>query len=324
MANAQKKKQLDPADLSERDRVSIGAKSSDYTFRNYLAYVLYSPLYLIGPIITFNDYISQSRYTLSSIQRSRTIMYGVRFLICLFSMELILHYLYMVAISKAQPVWEVYTPLQLSMLGYFNCHVIWLKLLIPWRFFRLWSLTDGIDPPENMIRCASDNYSTLAFWRGWHRSFNYWVVRYMYIPLGGNRAGKIRGVLNFLVVFTFVAVWHDINLKMLIWGWLVVLFVLPEVLMTILFPAKKWKDRPEAYRVICGIVAIGNLMMMMTGGLVGFAIGLDGVEDLVYSVFGTFNGLVFLAAACGTLFVGIQVMFEIREDEKRQGINMKC
>lgn len=52
------------------------------------------------------------------------------------------------------------------------------QLLIPWRFFRLWALLDEIDPPENMVRCMANNYSTLGFWRSWHRSYNLWIVRY--------------------------------------------------------------------------------------------------------------------------------------------------
>jgi hypothetical protein len=51
------------------------------------------------------------------------------------------------------------------------------KLLLPWRFFRLWALADGIDPPENMVRCMANNYSTLGFWRSWHRSYNLWITR---------------------------------------------------------------------------------------------------------------------------------------------------
>lgn len=47
----------------------------------------------------------------------------------------------------------------------FNLHTVWLKLLIPWRFFRLWALVNELDAPENMVRCMSDNYSTLAYWR---------------------------------------------------------------------------------------------------------------------------------------------------------------
>ncbi|MCJ1395087.1 glycerol transporter [Xylographa bjoerkii] len=325
------KKQLDVANLSERERVDTPARHQDYSFRNYLAFILYSPLYLTGPIITFNDYISQARYTLRSVTTGRTVLYGVRFLICLLTMEVMLHFIYAVAISKAQPAWEVYTPFQLSMLGYFNLHIIWLKLLLPWRFFRFWALLDGIDPPENMVRCMSDNYSTLAFWRGWHRSLNRWIVRYLYIPLGGSggsqtrgKWGKARAALNFMTVFMFVAFWHDIQLRLLMWGWLISLFVLPEVLASFLFPKKKWQNHKTAYRWICGVGAVGNILMMMAANLVGFAVGLDGLQGLVHGIVGTYSGLVFLATACAALFVGAQIMFETREQELRQGIKMKC
>lgn len=277
--------------------MDIPARLEDYSFRNYVAYTLYAPLYLTGPILTFNDYISQSQYKSASITISTTAYYGIRFLISLLTMEVMLHFIYVVAISKAQPAWDVYSPFQLSMIGYFNLHIIWLKLLLPWRFFRLWALVDGIDPPENMVRCMSDNYSALAFWRGWHRSFNRWIVRYIYIPLGGSggpstqgRWGTVRAIANMLVVFTFVALWHDIQLRLLIWGWLVTLFVLPEVMAGFAFPKRKWQDRKTAYRVICGVGAVGNILMMMAANLVGFAIGLDGLKGLIHGMVGSYSG----------------------------------
>ena len=199
--------------------------------------------------------------------------------------------------------------------------------MIPWRFFRLWALIDGIDAPENMIRCMSDNYSTSAFWRSWHRSFNRWITRYVYIPLGGGPGGgtsRLRGVVNMVIVFTFVALWHDIQLRMLLWGWLVVFFVLPEVLATWAFPASKWKGRPEAYRIICGIGAVGNVLMMMVANLVGFAIGIDGLKGIAYGIASSWQGALYMVTACVVLFVGVQVMFEHREGEKRKGINLKC
>lgn len=277
--------------------MDVPARLEDYSFRNYVAYTLYAPLYLTGPILTFNDYISQSQYRSASVNTSRTAYYGVRFLISLLTMEVMLHFIYVVAISKAQPAWEVYSPFQLSMIGYFNLHIIWLKLLLPWRFFRLWALVDGIDPPENMVRCMSNNYSALAFWRGWHRSFNRWIVRYIYIPLGGSGGpstqgswGIVRAIANMLIVFTFVALWHDIQLRLLIWGWLITFFVLPEVLAGFAFPKRKWQDRKTAYRVICGIGAVGNILMMMAANLVGFAIGLDGLKGLIHGMVGSYSG----------------------------------
>jgi D-alanyl-lipoteichoic acid acyltransferase DltB (MBOAT superfamily) len=323
-----KKKQLDPSDLSERDRVNMPAPASAYvSFRTYVAYVLYPPLYLAGPILTFNDYISQSSYQSTSVSTKRTILYGIRFLVTLCCMEFLIHTAYMVAISKASPDWSVYTPFQLSMLAYFNLHHIWLKLMIPWRFFRLWALIDGIDPPENMVRCMSDNYSALAFWRSWHRSFNRWTIRYVYVPLGGGLgggSGRLRGIGNMLAVFTFVALWHDIQLRLLIWGWMVVFFVLPEVLLTVAFPASKWKTRPNTYRVICGIGAVANILMMMTANLVGFAVGMEGLTSIVHGIASSWHGAFFMLSACVVLFVGVQVMFEHREDEKRRGIRLKC
>ena len=260
-------------------------------------------------------------------------------------MELMLHHIYTVAICASGPDWHSYTPFQLSMLGYFNLHIIWLKLLIPFRFFRLWALADGIDPPENVVRCMSDNYSVIAFWRGWHRSFNRWIVRYIYVPLGGGAGGgavagtpnaassssssksllppKLRGLLNTLTVFTFVALWHDINLRLLMWGWLVTLFVLPEMVATALFPPRRWHDRPRAYHYLCGVGAVVNVLLMMVANLVGFAIGVEGLRGMVRAIAGSWAGAGFLVAACAVLFVAVQVIFEVREGERRGGVMLK-
>jgi len=92
----------------------------------------------------------------------------------------------------------------------------------------------------------ANNYSAAGFWRGWHRSYNQWLVRwalfalvytlqhliparnrYIYIPIGGRGSG----ILATILVFTFVALWHDLSFKLLTWGWLISLFILPEMLL---------------------------------------------------------------------------------------------
>ncbi|ROV94297.1 hypothetical protein VMCG_08667 [Cytospora schulzeri] len=321
-------KQLDPTALSERDRVNIPAPARDFTFRNYVAYALYAPLYLAGPILTFNDYISQLRYRPHSIETGRTIRYAVRFLLCLLCMELMLHFIYVNAISKAYPDWSSYSAAQLSLLSYHNLIIIWLKLLLPWRLFRLWSLVDGIDPPENMVRCVTDTWSPSSFWRSWHRSYNKWLIRYIYIPLGGASfatvASSIRSTLTYLLVFTFVALWHDIQLRLLLWAWLIVLFIIPEAVAKIAFPKKRFEGRERRYRMYCAVGAVGNLLMMMSANIVGFAFGLDGLQSIIKVIFSEFSGLVFFVTACCAIFVGVQVMFEVREAEIRKGIDMKC
>jgi D-alanyl-lipoteichoic acid acyltransferase DltB (MBOAT superfamily) len=98
-------------------------------------------------------------------------------------------------------------------------------------------------------------------------------------------------MLNYTTIFTFVALWHDINLNLLIWGWLIVLFMMPEVIAGILFPRKKWENNLTAYRVLCGIGVVGNLMMMMAGNLVGFAVGVDGLKSIVSGIFSDYSGM---------------------------------
>ncbi|KAA1138557.1 glycerol transporter [Puccinia graminis f. sp. tritici] len=210
---------------NEKERAKSNRVSADYGFQNYFNYVLYPPLYIAGPIITFNNFMSQMNKKPSTITRRTIAGYTARFGVCYLTLEWILHYMYVVAIKDTQG-WAGDTPFELGIIGYWNLIIIWLKLLIPWRFFRLWALLDGVDPPENMIRCMSNNFSTLEFWRSWHRSYNLWIVRYLYIPLGG-AANMVPATV---VVFTFVALWHDLSFKLLTWGWLVSLFVLPEVL----------------------------------------------------------------------------------------------
>lgn len=91
-------------------------------------------------------------------------------------MEALLHGFHVVAIKEAR-AWDGLTAAELGALGYWNLKVIWLKLLIIWRFFRFWALADGIVSPENMVRCMSNNYSGIMFWRSWHASFNKWTIR---------------------------------------------------------------------------------------------------------------------------------------------------
>ncbi|EMD33382.1 hypothetical protein CERSUDRAFT_108172 [Gelatoporia subvermispora B] len=302
--------------LTEKQRTTPHPLA-EYTYKHYIAYALYPPLYIAGPIITFNDFIWQLRRPLSISWRS-IIGYAGRFLACLLTMEFILHFMYVVAIKDTK-AWSGDSAAELSMIGFWNLIVVWLKLLIPWRFFRLWALADGIDPPENMVRCMANNYAALGFWRSWHRSFNLWIVRYIYIPLGGTHNALFTTVL----IFTFVALWHDLSFRLLAWGWLVSLFILPEIAANYLLPPSKFGGH-WWYRHVCAIGAAFSILMMMAANLVGFVIGTDGVAYMLQQLVRTSEGLRFLAAVGACLFIAAQVMFEYREEEKRQGIYRRC
>lgn len=60
--------------------------------------------------------------------------------------------------------------------------------------------------------------SIKEFWRRWHISLSSWFRDYLYIPLGGNRKGKIRTYINLLVVFFATGLWHGASINFVVWG----------------------------------------------------------------------------------------------------------
>ena len=63
--------------------------------------------------------------------------------------------------------------------------------------------------------CSS---SITEFWRKWHISLSTWLKDYLYIPLGGNRKGKIRTYINLALVMLLGGLWHGASWNFLIWG----------------------------------------------------------------------------------------------------------
>ncbi|GHV31972.1 hypothetical protein AGMMS4952_21560 [Spirochaetia bacterium] len=66
------------------------------------------------------------------------------------------------------------------------------------------------------------------FWRRWHISLSTWFRDYLYIPLGGNRKGPIRQIINTLIVFTLVGLWHGAEFNFIFFGFACGMFLIIE------------------------------------------------------------------------------------------------
>ena len=60
--------------------------------------------------------------------------------------------------------------------------------------------------------------SVTDFWRRWHMSLSGWFREYVYIPLGGNRRGTARQIVNILTVWLLTGLWHGANWNYILWG----------------------------------------------------------------------------------------------------------
>lgn len=64
------------------------------------------------------------------------------------------------------------------------------------------------------------------FWKRWHISLSSWFMDYVYIPLGGNRKGEARRIINLMIVFFLSGLWHGASLTFVLWGILNGFFVI--------------------------------------------------------------------------------------------------
>ena len=60
--------------------------------------------------------------------------------------------------------------------------------------------------------------SVKDFWRRWHISLSSWLRDYVYIPLGGNRKGKLRRYVNLMLTFLVSGIWHGSGMQYIFWG----------------------------------------------------------------------------------------------------------
>ena len=60
--------------------------------------------------------------------------------------------------------------------------------------------------------------SITEFWRRWHISLSTWFKEYVYIPLGGNRKGVKRQIINLLIVWGLTGLWHGASYNFILWG----------------------------------------------------------------------------------------------------------
>lgn len=108
--------------------------------------------------------------------------------------------------------------------------------------------------------------SVSEFWRRWHISLSSWFKDYLYIPLGGNRKGKVRKYINIMIVFLVSGLWHGANWSYVVWGGLNGLY---QVIGAIFTPVRE--KMKKTIRVKKNALPLMVLYMAITFVFVDFA-----------------------------------------------------
>lgn len=310
-ASSTDQKQAEGKKEGGRD-MRVPLELAEFNLFNFAVYMFYAPLYMAGPIITFSGFVNSART--ESKGSIFPWMYCCRWLLCLALMEFLMNKLPLFAVLNSGLLFELEVS-EVAGASYMMLKLMWLKFLLLWRFFRLWGLADGIDAPENMLRCMSNNYSLEQFWKGWHSSFNKWIVTYLYLPLGGRE----RPIFSVCVVFFFVAVWHDIEWKLLVWGALNSLFFVLEMIAKRTLRSRLMSELPPALsHLVCCMCGAVYIMVLIAVNMIGYAVGVNGIAN-IYDKVVTWDGLRVMMVFLYFSAVGTSIMISL-EDMKQRAV----
>ena len=124
----------------------------------------------------------------------------------------------------------------------------------------------GFDFPMN-FNLPYISKSITEFWRRWHITLSSWFKEYVYIPLGGNRKGIKRQIINMLVVWFLTGFWHGADWNFMLWG----LYYFMLLTIEKVFLLKKLEKHPLIARVytILGFVIGWAIFYITDLGMLG-------------------------------------------------------
>lgn len=177
----------------------------------------------------------------------------------------------------------------------------------------------GFRFPEN-FNYPYISKSITEFWRRWHISLSSWFKEYVYIPLGGNRKGLSRQMVNILIVWALTGIWHGAGLNFLLWGLWFAFFLIMEKMFL-----GKWLQKLPGmvgwlYSML--VVLVGWVFFALEpgtagqiGGYLKAMIGLNGgaVTDAETMYMLTNNGLLFVLLIVGMTPVTGKLYQRIKE-----------
>ena len=223
-------------------------------------YVSFFPQLIAGPIVRYADVETALR---SRTQTVDEITYGIRRFLYGLAKKVILANAFAAGADEifGLSVQDVSTPL--AWMG-----ALLYAMQIYYDFSGYSDMAIGLGSmfgfhfPENL------NYPYLSasvreFWRRWHISLSTWFRNYLYIPLGGNRKGKVRTLVNLMIVFLCTGLWHGANWQFVAWGVYYGMFLIAERL----FLGRRLEKLPVINRVYTLLVVLMGWVIFRAPGL---------------------------------------------------------
>ena len=184
--------------------------------RNYTAfgtYVTLFPQLIAGPIVRYQDVDDQLRSRTHSMERFAS---GVRTLAAGMGKKVLLA-------NAAGEIWTRISEAPETTVAAAWLGIIMYTFQIYFDFSGYSDMAIGLGKMMGFSFRENFYYPYMAnsvtdFWRRWHISLSTWFREYVYIPLGGNRKGRGRQIVNLLAVWFLTGLWHGASWNFVAWG----------------------------------------------------------------------------------------------------------
>ncbi|OGE32033.1 hypothetical protein A2631_02860 [Candidatus Daviesbacteria bacterium RIFCSPHIGHO2_01_FULL_44_29] len=185
--------------------------------KNIIHYSVYATLYphlISGPIVRFSDINKQlAKRTINSeviFQASKFFALGLALKV------FVADQLFLVEEALTANLHLLDTGLALIFMFYFSFRIYFDFLGYSLMAMGLAKFM-GFDFPAN-FNSPYQSSSITQFWRRWNITLSSWLRDYLYIPLGGNRKGKLVTYLNLFITMLLAGLWHGANWNFVLWG----------------------------------------------------------------------------------------------------------
>ena len=126
--------------------------------------------------------------------------------------------------------------------------------------------------------------------------------------------------LSVILIFNFVAVWHDLDMRLMYWAWGICALFIVEMLLMLAFSGPRcWGLRSRwFFRPMCTVAGVFNVWLNIAANLVGFCFGIDGLSTVVEAFLRTLSPW-FLVGFFVVYYCTVNVMMYLRYGRSENG-----
>ncbi len=192
-------------------------RAEHYSFINYVTFVTFFPQLIAGPIVLYKEMIPQFEDTKNRSFNAQNFSQGIVLFVLGLAKKVLLADVFALAVNYGfAQTFSLDTPSTILVILSYTFEI----------YFDFSGYSDmalGLGRMFNIMLPVNFNSPYLAcsvkeLWQRWHITLSRFFITYVYIPLGGSKKGKLRTILNTIIVFFLSGLWHGAAWTYIAWG----------------------------------------------------------------------------------------------------------